>query len=158
MAVESGGFDIREGARVWGSDGQEIGAVTEVWPESRGEVIQGTGGEAVGGTGPLHTNPGLLGTGGSITSPIVGTPRGAEESSGPGIPANADLPSQPQPLRSAGGGYFKVDRGGFLGIGGRDLYVPFSGVMVADETGVRLNVTADEASNRGWQNRPAWLD
>ena len=150
------GWRVEEGMTVYGSDGQEIGKVGKVWPESStGEVVLGTGDEPGTVVGATMGIPGALAPGGSPGHPGVIADASPDTPSMGGM--TTDVPAD-TPQRTAGGGYFKVERGGLPIIGGKDLYVPFQAIQGIDDRGVRLNVTSDGAGDQGWQTKPDWLD
>lgn len=150
-------LNVREGMRVVSSDGEELGTVEQVWPETRGEVIESSSvdtGEGLG-TGIARgdgTEIGGIMHGSAMPGFDAGPTLGMES-------ASTDLPSGGQPIRSAGGGYFKVGGGGgFLGIGGGDLYVPLHAVGSITDEGVQLNIPAAVVDSQGWGNKPVDLD
>lgn len=55
-----------------------------------------------------------------------------------------------------GTNHMHVETGGFLGIGSKDLYVPYSDVTNVEDNGqkVCLNVSKDQIENQGWENQP----
>ena len=151
-----GTLNVREGMRVLSSDGEELGTVEQVWPETRGEVIESSSVDTGEGMGTSiaradGTEFGGLMHGSALPGYHEGRTFGAEN-------VNAEVPGG-GPLRSAGGGYFKVGGGGgFLGIGGSDLYVPLHAVGSVTDQGVQLNVPAAVVDNQGWGSKPVDLD
>jgi hypothetical protein len=131
----SGVTDIQQGMDVFGADGQKIGSVSEVYRDV-GAGTAGTYGTPTG-TSDIVTE--------EVTTTPTGTPGGtfAETTTSTG----ATSP-----------GYFKVDQGGILGIGAKELYIPFSAVStVVPGENVTVSCTKDECGTR-FGTKPAFLE
>ena len=148
---------IEEGMPVYGRDGEKVGTVKQLrGQESEGQVIPDTGQAAEGAPGLTSTDPGYLGVGGqAFTGGMAGnaTPYSYGTSE-----LEASVPSAGDPLRSSGGRYVQVDRGGLLGVIEPDLYIPLSEVQRVTSTGLYLTVDADQVGNEGWSHKPDWID
>lgn len=161
-------FDIHEGMEVYSSDGQKIGKVNEV--SSSGTGTMQSGDSSFGGTTATETRPSAIDTVeesssyGSGTSGL-GTIFTDRESMGEPDSSAHDTTRDPNDVSEAygtaptyggssagmqgGSGYFKVSEGGVLGIGSKDLFVPFTAVeTVAADGVVTLSYTKDEADNQ----------
>ncbi len=148
-STDLGRWNITEGMRVYDSEGKDLGTVSKVWPDTEAEALPETGSENLGK--PDTTNV-------RMTSQDPGFIGGPSISTGGFVGAQGyETPKADEPLRTAGGGFVKVDRGTVLGIGGRDFYLPFGAIASVDDA-VHLNVTEDEASDRGWHSRPPGLE
>jgi ribosomal 30S subunit maturation factor RimM len=95
--------DIAKGMQVYGTDGEQLGTVAEVYTGTPAEVEAAGSEDAADATGTL---------------------------------------------------YIKVEHGGVLGLGAKDLYIPFTAVtdVAAGET-LTVNGTKDECSER-YGNKP----
>ncbi|HEX6509030.1 MAG TPA: hypothetical protein VF221_15485 [Chloroflexota bacterium] len=155
-------FDIRQGMEVYSSDGQKIGKVDEVYAPASSSMRG-----SPSSSGPTAGMPNDLaveqvpspGTGGysADTGYTDNTTSGFATDTGA---SQAQTSSAGTATQTRGGtGYFKVSEGGVLGIGAKNLYVPFSAVdTVATEDGsITLSVTKDEAENR-FNTKPDWVD
>jgi hypothetical protein len=142
MTVNTSG--ILKGMDVFGSEGDRIGTVAQVWANPSGE------------------NP-LFGH----VDDVVVVPRESElpvGSQAADFGMNATGPAtieqqygEPHPMDTAETGYFAVDEGGMLGMGTTQLYVPFDAVMtVLAGDRLTLSCTKDEAGSR-FATKPAWL-
>lgn len=147
-------FDIQDGMEVFSSDGQKIGKVGQVFDGSGGST--GTGSPAAstadeGNSG--NPDSGVPGIGGLFSS--------NDSSLGGGAGSGVDRTRDPNDMREEYGttatatqapadtGYFQVSEGGILGIGAKELYVPFSAVeTVAADGVVTLSYTKDDVESR----------
>jgi hypothetical protein len=147
-------FDIQDGMEVFSSDGQKIGNV--------GEVHDGAGGIAESGAQAMSTadeagssdpDSGIPGIGGLFSSD--------DSAAGGGPASGVDRTRDPNDLREEYGttatateapadtGYFKVSEGGILGLGAKQLCIPFTAVeTVAADGVITLAYTKDEVVNR----------
>ena len=154
--------DIQKGMEVYGSSGDKIGSVAEVYPYAdAGGADSGTSTpifeevivEEVDVTGPASgSSAPSAGPTGSPSSGATTMPGGSFDAAGTGGSAagatagsatGATSTVAPPAMTT---GYFKVDQGGILGIGAKHLYVPYDAVddVVPGES-VTLNCTKDEA-------------
>lgn len=147
-------FDIQEGMEVFSSDGQKIGKVHEVHADSGAGIESGaqamsTADESESSTG----DNGDFGVASNLT-------RGQGFSGGTGG-SGFDVTRDSTELREEYGtvatetttpgdtGYFTVSEGGILGIGAKDLFVPFTAVeTVAADGVVTLSYAKDDVDNR----------
>lgn len=138
--------EIQTGMAVYSSDGDKLGEIKEVYPNPSPASDQtgdmGTSGEIIVEEVVAALPPdepviveavydtGVIGTGG--TSPGAGS-------------ANDT-------------GYFKVEHGGVLGIGAKDLYIPFSAVSdVVPGDRVTVSCTHDVCIKQ-YETKPDFLD
>lgn len=148
--ADSGGWKVREGMSVYTGDGKELGKVGKVWPESTDEKMQNSDPRSEIGTEEEQDM--------SLTATDPGF--GPSSTLQTGNFASADgvgIPTQGEPQVTGGGGYFKVERGGLLGIGGKDLYIPFASIASVDNA-VKLRASSHQVDDQDWTNKPTWLD
>jgi hypothetical protein len=147
-------FDIQEGMEVFASDGQKIGKVNEVHADSG--VATESGSQAMSTVDESESNTGGDGGFGAADNLTLG--RAFTGDSGG---SNHDATRDPTELRQEYGttatatptpgdtGYFTVSEGGILGLGAKDLFIPFTAVeTVAADGVVTLSYTKDDADNR----------
>ena len=102
IQMEIAPSDIAKGMKVYGTDGEKLGTVAEVYTET---------------------------------------------------PAQAEAAGPEDTADASGTLYIKVERGGILGLGTKDLYIPFAAVTeVAAGEAVTVNGTKDECSDRYGNN------
>jgi hypothetical protein len=147
-------FDIHEGMEVFGSDGQKIGQVDEVHDSTgvateSGAQAMGTADEA----GTYNRDDSDFGAADNLVVDRVST----NDSSG----SEHDVTRDPTEMRQEFGttatatrtqgdtGYFKLREGGILGLGAKELFIPFTAVeTVAADGVVTLSYTKDDVGNR----------
>ncbi len=148
---------IQHGMEVFSSDGQKIGSVGEVY--NSGNMGTESGAQATstveeessanpdgGGFGFLSNLTSEGSEGGAQGTDFTRDPVEVREEYGGAAPSTAT---------ASGGGYFKVSGGGFLGLGGPDLYIPFSAVeTVAADGVVTLSFSKDDVAER-FNRQPA---
>jgi hypothetical protein len=131
LSMETDIADIQKGMEVYGTDGEKLGHITEVYG-SYLSYSAATGGES----SSLMTD--------SVTGDtLIAEARG--EISGTGD------------MSALSEGYFKMVHGGILGIGATELYVPFGAVCdVAPGRCVTLTCEKEDCDNQ-FANLPASL-
>lgn len=143
--------DIRKGMEVFGSAGEKIGSVADVYPY----VGEGGAGAPSGTSTPLFEEViveevDVAGPASGSTAPFAGSPSSTTTTAPAGSPSTAGPPVMTT-------GYFKVDQGGILGIGAKHLYVPFDAVDdVVPEECVTLSCAKDECVAR-YGTKPDFL-
>jgi hypothetical protein len=155
-------FDIKEGMEVYASDGQKIGKVEEVHDSAGGATESGA--QAMSPDESSSYNQGSTGFGVADNLTLDRDSTGAR--GGPGH----DVTRDPTEMREEYGttatatqgqgdsGYFKVSEGGILGLGAKDLFVPFTAVeTVAADGVVTLSYTKDEVDSR-FDDKPDEFD
>jgi len=152
--------DIQDGMDVYGSDGEKIGSISQVYPGA------GSGTGISGTTQGFGTeNPGTVG---DVVAEEVQVPETAPDyaTTDPrtggyattGTPAARTAPGTAAMGTMTATGYFKVDQGGILGIGARELYFPFSAVStVVLGDNVTVNCIKDECTDL-YATKPSFLD
>jgi hypothetical protein len=156
-------FDIQEGMEVFASDGQKIGKVDEV--HANAGAATETGAQAMSSADESSTynaDQSDFGAADNLVVDRVST----NDASG----SAHDVTRDPTEVREEYGttatatqtrgdtGYFKVSEGGILGLGGKDLFVPFTAVeTVAAEGIVTLSYTKDDADHR-FDHQPGEAD
>ncbi|HZU12540.1 MAG TPA: hypothetical protein VFB58_06840 [Chloroflexota bacterium] len=144
---------------------EEVDIITETPDYSTADIgAPGTGYGTAGTTpgsdiGATGTTPGY-GTPGTGTTPGYGGGISDTGTTGAaGIGSSGGFGTSPTSSGTmTGTGYFKVDQGGILGIGAKELYIPFSAVTSVDPGNcVTLNCTKDECDN-AYSQKPAFLD
>jgi sporulation protein YlmC with PRC-barrel domain len=168
--MASGSLEVRVGMTVCGTDGQKIGTVTEVY-------VRSPGWNAVAGlANPFGATTDTAAAGdasaaGAASSTLADN-LAVEQVPQTQMPGGYNLPSgavgsgngsdQPRSSDTAGGtgrdgDYFKVDRGGILGIGAKELYVPYTDVKAVTSEGViRLGCPRNRCDER-YAEKPAFL-
>jgi hypothetical protein len=142
-------FHLYPGMEVFDTNGEKIGTVVDVYSDRTVEgidagITQSTeaASEAAAGQDVSTTDDPILS--GQATTP----------------PASVTSTTSAAPTTGAeatGAAYFRVDHGGFLGIGAKHLYVPFSAISaVVPEENVTLSVTKDDAAQQ-FAEEPAEL-
>jgi Uncharacterized protein conserved in bacteria (DUF2171) len=147
-------FDIHEGMEVFGSDGQKIGKVDEV--HANADAAAETGAQAMSSADESSTYNADRSDFGAADNLVVDRVS-TNDSSG----SAHDVTRDPTEMRQEYGtaatatrtrgdtGYFKVREGGILGLGARDLFIPFTAVeTVAADGVVTLSYTKDDVGNR----------
>lgn len=147
-------FDIQEGMEVFSSDGEKIGKVNEVHAESG--VATESGAQATSTAAESESNDGGSGGFGAADNLTLGRVF-TDDSAG----SNHDATRDPTEMREeygatatvtpvqGGTGYFTLSEGGILGLGAKDLFIPFTAVeTVAADGVVTLSCTKDDAGNR----------
>jgi hypothetical protein len=156
-------FDIQEGMEVYASDGQKIGKVDEVYDNAGGATESGAQATSTADeSSSYHQDNTDFGVADNLT--LDRDPTGARGGSG------YDVTRDPTEMREEYGttatatqgqgdtGYFKVSEGGILGLGAKDLFVPFTAVeTVAADGVVTLSYTKDEVDSR-FDDKPDELD
>jgi len=143
--------DIQDGMEVFGSDGEKIGSISEVYPgagdaATTSGTTQGFGTESPGTVGEVVAEEVQV----TETAPSYRT--ADTESGGYGSMRTAAAGTM------TATGYFKVDQGGILGIGAKELYFPFNAVTtVVPGKNVTVNCAKDQCSDR-YATKPAFLD
>jgi len=147
-------FDIQEGMEVFGSDGQKIGKVHEVHSDSG--VTSESGAQAMSTVDESESyNRGNSDFGAADNLTLDRDLTGND--SGPGFDVTRDPTDMQEEYgtvatetRASGDtGYFTVSEGGILGVGAKELFVPFTAVeTVAADGVVTLSYAKDEAGNR----------
>lgn len=130
--------DIQKGMDVFSSDGEKIGGVADVYPNAGAD----TAGTAAG-AGTYSTAGGAPGTVGTFgTGDVANTPQMAGTYGASGVTGAAGA------VGTGGTGYLKVDQGGILGIGAKELYFPFSAVTdVVPGENVTVNCAKDQCGD-----------
>jgi hypothetical protein len=106
IQMETTPSDIAKGMQVYGTDGEQLGTVAEVYTETPAQAGAAGPEDAAGGIGTL---------------------------------------------------YVKVEQGGVLGLGTKDLYIPFGALTeVVPGEALTVNGTKDECSDR-YGNKPDLL-
>jgi hypothetical protein len=147
-------FDIQEGMEVFSSDGEKIGKVNKVYADSG--VATESGAQATSTADESESNDGGSGGFGAADNLTLG-----RAFTGDSAGLNHDATRDPTELREEYGatatatptqgnaGYFTVSEGGILGLGAKDLFIPFTAVeTVAADGVVTLSYTKDDADNR----------
>ena len=147
-------FDIHEGMEVFGSDGQKIGKVDEV----RGNTGAATesGPQAMSSADESSTYKADRSNFGAADNLVVDR----VSTNDPSESAH-DVTRDPTEMRQEYGttatatrtqgdtGYFKLKEGGILGLGAKELFIPFTAVeTVAADGVVTLSYTKDDVGNR----------
>jgi hypothetical protein len=147
-------FAIHEGMEVYASDGQKIGKVEEVHDNAGGATESGAQAmSSADESSSYNQNNTGFGVADNLTldRDSTGAPGGQ----------GYDVTRDPTEMREEYGtaatatqgqgdsGYFKVSEGGILGLGAKDLFVPFTAVeTVAADGVVTLSYTKDEVDSR----------
>ena len=152
MAINT--LDIREGMEVYASDGQKIGKVHEVYGNA-GSATE-SGAQAMSTTDESSSyNQDNTGFGFADNLTLDRDSTGA--GGGPGYDVTRDITEMREEYGTTAtatqgqgdAGYFKVSEGGILGLGAKDLFVPFTAVeTVAADGVVTLAYTKDEVDSR----------
>lgn len=134
--------DIQDGMEVFDTKGEKIGSISEVFSPA----MVGTGSSSATDGFVESSGPGAeIDTEGSRYAPI-------------GSSAMGSASATAEKAAMTDGGYFKVGQGGILGIGSRDLYIPFSAVdTVVPADNVTVRCTKDECIDR-YATGPDFLD
>lgn len=147
-------FDIQEGMEVFAADGQKIGTIHEVHSDSGGATETGAQATSTADESESYNrDDGDFGMADNVT-------RSRDFAGGDSGSAH-DVTRDPTEMREEYGtivtetrtsgdtGYFTVSEGGILGLGAKDLFVPFTAVeTVAADGVVTLSYAKDEVDNR----------
>ena len=146
-------FDIQEGMEVFSSDGQKVGKVHEVHSDSGVTTESGAQAMSTADESESYSGDSDFGAADNLT-----LDRGfTGDSSGQGFDVTRDPTDVREEYgtiatetRAAGdSGYFTVSEGGVLGLGAKELFVPFTAVeTVAADGIVTLSYAKDEVDNR----------
>lgn len=149
----------------YNAGGSSIGSTGGFGDTGTSDIGTGTGGFDTGSTGTsTYDTTGTAGYGSGTD--ISGTGTGSAGTAGAyGSTASSGMGTAGGLGTSATGagigtmtstGWFKISEGGILGIGAKDLYIPFSAVSTISPDGVFLNCTKDQAEQQ-YQQEPDFL-
>jgi|SRR5579872_4802463 len=138
--------DVQTGMAVYSSDGEKLGEIKEVYPSPS----------------PASDQTGEMGTSGEIVVEAVVAELPPDEPVIVEAMYDTFVPGAGGTSSGAGStnatGYFKVEHGGILGIGAKDLYIPFSAVSaVVSGDRVTVSCTQDDCIKQ-YETKPDFLD
>jgi hypothetical protein len=134
--------DIQDGMDVFDTNGEKIGSISEVYSP------------AMVGTGSSSATHGFVES--SAPADEIDTQGSRHAPIGSSAIGSASATAERTAMTDSG--YFKVGQGGILGIGTKDLYIPFSAVdTVVPADNVTVRCTKDECIDR-YASRPDFLD
>jgi hypothetical protein len=159
LAMVMNASDIQSGMEVFGCDGEKIGSISDVYRTAA------VGTETRASTQSWGTK--TTGKAGDIVTEEVRMVKTAENydatESEVGRYTSAQMPTGSDSTTVTAGtiiasGYFKVDHGGFLGIGAKELYFPFDAIetVVAGEN-ITVKCARDDC-DAFFATRPSFLD
>lgn len=146
-------FDVQHGMEVFSSDGEKIGTVEEVFEGTGTGTESGAQATSTADESSFSTqNPSGFG----FANPLGLDQNSMGNEDGGGFDATRD----PMDLQAEYGttatatrttgdtGYFKVSEGGFLGLGAKDLFIPFTAIeTVAADGVVTLSYAKDDVAS-----------
>ncbi|MDQ2741792.1 MAG: hypothetical protein M3Z66_05790 [Chloroflexota bacterium] len=177
--------NIETGLDVFGSDGDKIGSITDVYHGTGGSTTTSDYGQSgsTGDTGDIvveevdvyavgpdtgmessvPSGAGTTETSGSMGSGTTSNPTSPGTTWNPSATADQSSSMGTQAgvsgtSTASDGGYIKVDQGGILGLGAKHLYIPISAIQDIDPGNcVSLNVTKQQADDM-YNHKPDWID
>jgi hypothetical protein len=163
MAINT--FDIQRGMEVFGSDGQKIGNVDEVYSNTDATGTE-TGAEATSTAdedSSTSADNGGIGLAQNLTVGLFAS----DDEREPAVDVTRDPGDLQEEYGTSAtatstpddGSYFTVSEGGFLGLGAKQLYIPFSAVdTVAGGNVVTLSYTKEDVADRFTQQPDGYSD